>query len=308
MTAEPIVIWTQWDDLPLSSAAARQVTVLSSSDGVPTAEQCARITFYVPRYMGRPGWLDQVPQMPRLRVLQLPNAGFDDAVEFARPGLKICNAAGVHDESTAELAVALTLAARRGFSTFGRAQVAGTWKHRHFRALTDSRVAIVGYGRIGKTINRMLGGFAVEVTAFTRTGRDDTLPVSQLAERIGSFDVVILIMPLNDDSVGMFNAQLLAKMADGALLVNVARGGIVDTDALVAELEAGRLYAALDVTDPEPLPDGHRLWRALNCVITPHVGGDTSAFFPRMKQLISDQVDRILAGDSPSNIVIDGVA
>ncbi len=276
-TDEPVVAWVTWPDL----VAPPGVTLLSPADGPLTPELLDHITFYAPTYLGGRAALEPASRMPRLRVLQLPNAGYDNAVEFLRPGVTLCNARGVHDESTAELAVGLALANRRGFATFTRNQLHGTWQHEQRPSLTDSRIAVVGHGSIGRTVHRMLGGFDVTIVLFSRSGRDGAQPVERLPELIGSFDVVILVLPLTAETTGMFGAELLGRMKDGALLVNVARGGVVDTPALLAELTAGRLAAALDVTDPEPLPGDHPLWHAPNCLITPHVGGDTTAFEPR---------------------------
>jgi len=297
-----VVAWTQWQDLP----APDGVRMLSPADGPFTPELLGRITFYVPTYMGGAAALAPARDMPNLRVLQMPNAGYDDAAAVVRPGMVLCNASGVHDESTAELAVALALAGRRGFAQFAADQQQGVWRHVRHTSLADSRIAVVGHGSIGRTIVRMLSGFAVSVVPFSRRGRDGALPVAQLPGRVGEFDVVILVLPLTAESAGMFDATMLARMRDGAVLVNVARGGVVDTDALVAELHAGRLSAALDVTDPEPLPVGHPLWSAPNCLITPHVGGDTTAFEPRMRALVTGQLDRLVRGEPLANVVMDG--
>lgn len=300
-TTGPVVAWTQWPDLPVPDGVE-----LLSGAGVPAPDVRARITFYVPHYMGGRRALEPVRDMPGLRVLQVPNAGFDDAAAYVRPGMVLCNARGVHDESTAELAVALALAGRRGFPTFADDQRRGAWTHASMPSLTDSRVAVVGHGSIGSTIVRMLSGFAVTVVPFSRRGTDGARPVTELAERIGEFDVVILVLPLTPQSAHLFDAAMLGRMRDGALLVNVARGGIVDTPALLAELGSGRLHAALDVTDPEPLPPGHPLWAAPNCLITPHVGGDTTAFEPRMRALVTAQLGRAVRGERLVNVVVDG--
>jgi phosphoglycerate dehydrogenase-like enzyme len=299
---EPIVAFTQWDDVDVPDG----VTLLSSPDGLPTAEQRARITFYVPRYLGGRGALEPVKDMPHLTVLQVPNAGFDDAAEYLPPGATLCNARGVHDESTAELAVSLALAGRRGFAGFAVGHREHRWQGSRQPSLTDSRIAVVGHGSIGSTIVRMLSGFAATVTPFSRRGTGGARPVAELAGAIADFDVVILVLPLTDQSAGLFDAEMLARMHDGALLVNVARGGIVETDALVAELASGRLRAAVDVTDPEPLPADHPMWDAPNCLITPHVGGNTTAFEPRMRRLITDQLRRLAGGEPLENAVIPG--
>jgi phosphoglycerate dehydrogenase-like enzyme len=296
---DDIVAWVQWPDLE----APPGVTVLSPSDGPLTPDLLDRVTFFVPTYLGGRESLEPAARMPRLRVLQLTTAGYDGALEFVRPGVTLCNARGVHDASTAELAVGLAIAGRRGFVGFAQGQLTGDWRHETRPSLTDARIAVVGYGSIGKTVHRMLAGFEVTVVPFSRSGRDGAEKVERLPELIGGFDVVILVLPLTAESSRMFDSDLLGRMKDGALLVNVARGGIVDTPALLAEVTAGRLTAALDVTDPEPLPPDHPLWRAPNVLITPHVGGDTSAFEPRARRLVQEQLRRLSRGEPLENVV-----
>jgi phosphoglycerate dehydrogenase-like enzyme len=170
-------------------------------------------------------------------------------------------------------------------------------------SLTDSNVAIVGYGNIGQTIAKMLSGFEVNVTAFSRSGRDGSLTFDHFDRLLPTFDVIILIVPLTDETHHLMNAQRLAAMKDGAALVNVARGPVVDTQALITELNSGRITAALDVTDPEPLPSGHPLWSAENVFITPHVGGDSQAFIPRGRKLVEEQMARYVSGQPLLHIV-----
>jgi phosphoglycerate dehydrogenase-like enzyme len=296
---DDIVAWVQWPDLE----APPGTTLLSPSDGPLTPDLLDRVTFFVPTYLGGRESLEPAARMPRLRVLQLTTAGYDGALEFVRPGVTLCNARGVHDASTAELAVGLAIAGRRGFVGFAQGQLTGDWRHETRPSLTDARIAVVGYGSIGKTVHRMLAGFEVTVVPFSRSGRDGAEKVERLPELIGGFDVVILVLPLTAESSRMFDSDLLGRMKDGALLVNVARGGIVDTPALLAEVTAGRLTAALDVTDPEPLPPDHPLWRAPDVLITPHVGGDTSAFEPRARRLVQEQLRRLSRGEPLENVV-----
>jgi phosphoglycerate dehydrogenase-like enzyme len=170
-------------------------------------------------------------------------------------------------------------------------------------SLTDSNIAIVGYGNIGKTIAAMLGNFEVTITAFSKSGRDGALTLDHFDRLLPTFDVIILIVPLNDQTHHLMNASRLALMKDGAALINVARGPVVDTDALIAELNSGRITAGLDVTDPEPLPAGHPLWSAKNVIITPHVGGDSAAFIPRGRKLVEEQIARFASGQPLLHIV-----
>jgi len=199
--------------------------------------------------------------------------------------------------------VALAIASRRGFADFAADQVEGRWTHVRKPSLADSNVAIVGYGNIGKMIGKMLSNFEVTVTAFSRSGKDGALTFDHFDRLLPTFDVIILIVPLNDQTRHLMNAARLAAMKDGAALINVARGAVVDTEALIVELNAGRITAGLDVTDPEPLPAGHPLWSAKNVIITPHVGGDSEAFTPRGRKLVEEQLARYASGQPLLHIV-----
>lgn len=293
------VVWTQWDDLNVPSKFKR----LSPATNPAETSDLSEVTFYVPTYMGGRPALELTKKMPNLKILQVPNAGYDDALEFLRPGITLCNGRGIHDDSTAELAVGLTIASLRGFATFVRDQDKGEWVNKNYDSINDRKIGIVGFGSIGSTIARMLSGFSVEIVAFTQSGRDNTIAITDLDKHLPSLDVVILILPLTKESKHLFDARRLALMKDGALLVNVARGPIVDTDALVKELNSGRITAGLDVTDPEPLPKGHPLWSAKGVLISPHVGGNSSAFEKRARRLIESQLN-LLAQDKPLNNVI----
>lgn len=299
---EPHVVWTQWEDLNIPVGFKSLSPESAPLDG----ENLGEVTFFVPPYMGGRKALLPILRMPKLQVVQLPYAGYDTVLEFTRPGLTLCNAAGVHDASTAELAVGLTIASLRGFPDFLRNQFRGEWIRSRRRSLSDSKVGIVGFGSIGRMIKQNLSGFAVEIVPFSRSGSNGSKRMSELDAELPNLDVVILSMPLNSESRGLFDARKLALMKDGALLVNIARGPIVDTDALVAELNSGRILAALDVTDPEPLPKNHPLWSAKGLLISPHVGGESTAFEPRFRKLLEEQLQRLAAGESLKNIVFEG--
>jgi|UniRef100_UPI004049E8CA phosphoglycerate dehydrogenase-like enzyme len=296
------VVWTQWDDLNVPSKFKR----LSPATNPAETSDLSEVTFYVPTYMGGRPALELTKKMPNLKILQVPNAGYDDALEFLRPGITLCNGRGIHDDSTAELAVGLTIASLRGFATFVRDQDKGEWVNKNYDSINDRKIGIVGFGSIGSTIARMLSGFSVEIVAFTQSGRDNTIAITDLDKHLPSLDVVILILPLTKESKHLFDARRLALMKDGALLVNVARGPIVDTDALVKELNSGRITAGLDVTDPEPLPKGHPLWSAKGVLISPHVGGNSSAFEKRARRLIESQLDLLAQGKPLNNVIVAG--
>ena len=297
-----IKVWTQWDDL----SAPAGITLLSPENFPLDSSDLSQIDFYVPLYMGGAKALSYAAQMPNLKTLQMPYAGYDDALAFKRAGLTICNAPGVHAASTAELAVGLAIASRRGFSFFFQNQREGVWEGRVFPSLTDSKIGIIGYGSIGKKIAKNLSGFEVSITTFTQSGRDGSLTIDQLDAHLPELDIIILILPLSDSSRHLFNAKRIAAMKDGALLINVARGPVVETDALVKELNSGRIFAALDVTDPEPLPAGHPLWSAKNLLLVPHVGGNSDAFEPRGRALVETQLQLLAAGAPLEHVVAQG--
>jgi phosphoglycerate dehydrogenase-like enzyme len=241
--------------------------------------------------------LELLARMPRLRVAQTLTAGYEHVLPFLPDGVRLHNAVGVHDASTAELAVALMLASLRGIPTFVRGQDRGEWCFDRHDALADRTVLLVGYGGVGAAIDRRLAGFEVSVRRVARHARDGVSSLDELPSLLPAADVVVLCVPLTDGTRGMVDAGFLARMRDGALLINVARGPVVDTDALLAELATGRLRAAVDVTDPEPPPPGHPLWTAPGLLISPHVGGNSTAFLPRARRLIEAQLARYAAGE-----------
>lgn len=249
--------------------------------------------------------------MPSLRVAQTLTAGVDDVRPHVPAGVTLCNARGVHDASTAELAVALVLASLRGIPDFARA--AGGWDARRRDALADRTVLIVGYGSVGAAVERRLSGFECQVRRVARTSRggigiddDDAVHgIGALDDLLPTADVVILTVPMTAQTRGLVDAAFLSRMPDGALLVNVSRGPVVRTDALLEEVASGRLRAALDVTDPEPLPPDHPLWSCPNVLISPHVGGNTTAFLPRAMRLVAEQLRRHAEGEPLLNVIRD---
>jgi phosphoglycerate dehydrogenase-like enzyme len=279
--------------------------VTSYYDGGPEPEPrvLSEVVFYVLPYMGAPADVELINRMPELQVVQTLTAGVDNVRGRIPDGVTLCNAAGVHDASTAELAVGLMLSRLRGIDDAARDTVTGQWQHRTRTALADSHVMIVGFGGVGQAIARRLKGFEVDVIPVVSRARDGVHGVSELPELLPQADVVVLAVPLTADSEGLVDAGFLASMKPGALLINVARGRIVDTTALLAALIAGRITAALDVTDPEPLPPDHPLWSAPGILITPHVGGNTTAFEPRARRLVAEQLRRFATGEDLLNVI-----
>ncbi|MFI1659357.1 2-hydroxyacid dehydrogenase [Streptomyces sp. NPDC020472] len=273
----------------------------------------ARCVFYVVPYMkGTEIAVRPLAGMTSLRVVQTLSAGIDHVtpgIGSLRPGVALCNAKGVHEASTAELTLALILASLRGIPGFVRGQDAEEWRAGFYPALADKSVLIVGYGSIGAAIEDRLAPFeCARVARVARSARTtERGPVHALTDLpalLPEADVVVLSTPLTPATTHLADAGFLGRMKDGALLVNVARGPVVDTNALLKEVENGRITAALDVTDPEPLPAGHPLWHAPGVLISPHVGGSTSAFMPRAKRLIAGQLRRFAAGEELSNVLL----
>lgn len=259
-----------------------------------------RVGFFVPDYIDNPNpeWM---LEFRGLEVVQLPTVGFDAALEYLPPGVTLCNAAGVHEQSTAELAIGLIIARWRGIDSAARDQTTGTWDHRRGRSLQDAQVVIVGAGGVGTRIADALGPLGARTRLVGRSPRAGVDGGQQLPELLGDADIVVLAVPLTPETEGMVDHDFLSRMRDGALLVNVARGSVVVTGDLLAHIP--RIEAALDVVDPEPLPADHPLWAAPGVLITPHVGGDTDAFPRLARRLIDRQVVRWRSGESLINVV-----
>jgi phosphoglycerate dehydrogenase-like enzyme len=240
------------------------------------------------------------------------------------PRVTICNARGAHNISTAEWTVSAILATLKYFTFYLDVQRGGVWKRRFeasaqyaritgdarplyppvmLEELTGKRVLLVGYGAIGQEIERMLAPFDVKLKRVARSARDGVYAVSELDSLLPQAEIVILILPSTAESHHLIGSRQLALMRQGALLVNAARGPVVDTDALVAALNSGRIRAALDVTDPEPLPEGHPLWSCPNLLLTPHVAGSSPQFAPRSVRTAADELRRYLAGAPMHNVV-----
>ncbi|WP_238348525.1 NAD(P)-dependent oxidoreductase [Ornithinimicrobium pratense] len=246
-------------------------------------------------------WLKRLNEIPGLGSVVLSSAGYEHVLPHLPDGVALANAVGVHDTATAELALALMLAAQRYLPQHVLSQQAQTW-HRStpggmpWRSLADSTVLVLGYGGIGRALTRRLLASECEVLAVASTDKpgddlvDQVHGIDRLSELLPRADILAVSVPLSKRTAGLVGEQALAALPDGALVVNVARGGVVDTDALVAECASGRLRAALDVTDPEPLPDGHPLWSTPGVLVVPHIGGASPASMPRMARYLHHQL------------------
>jgi phosphoglycerate dehydrogenase-like enzyme len=295
-------VWLPYAEWAEDMPSGVEVDVYDGQGGVPSSLD--DVEFYaIPYMIASKEPLEVMSSMPSLRVAQTLTAGVDNFLPYIREGVTLCNARGVHDASTAELAVALTVASLRGFPEFIRAQDRGEWASQERPSLADRTVLIVGFGSVGAAVEARLAGFECTVLRVARRAREGVSDMSALADLLPRADVVVLTVPMTDETVGLVDETFLASMHDGALLVNVARGPVVVTSALLAELHAGRLTAALDVTDPEPLPAEHPLWSAPGLLLSPHVGGNTSACLPRARRMVADQVRRYVDGEPLLNTI-----
>jgi len=267
----------------------------------------ATIDLVVPPYLVGPDVLRQLASVTT-RLVQSPMLGYDGVETNLPPGQVYANAASVHETSTAELTLALILASQRGIPDFVRHAEEGKWIREWRPSLADHNVLLVGYGGVGKAIEARLLPFEVTVTRVAHHARSDehgeVHAMDSLATLLALADIVVVAVPLSDETTHLVDDEFLSTMRDGSLLVNIARGAVADTAALLRHASAGRLRLALDVTDPEPLPDGHPLFALANVLISPHVGGATSAAMPRLARLITTQIERMLAGEEPLNVVL----
>ena len=259
-----------------------------------------------------PELADRLPQLfgslPRLRVIQSFSAGVDWLMPMTPRGVVVCRAVGVHDSSVADWVMAVMLAMHRRLPEFIENQRLGAWirtdgDESDAKDLEGQSVVIVGHGSIGRALAARMKPFGMRVTGIAQHAREDALPTSALPDLLPHADVVVDLLPLTPATEKFVNRDFLARLKPGALFVNAGRGRTVDTEALLAELQAGRIRAALDVTDPEPLPSDHALWHAPNTLITPHVGGNVPGWQERAYRLAGDQIRRYVAGEPLLGVV-----
>ena len=268
-----------------------------------------RFDMVVPPYMTMTRVLARLEGV-EVGLVQGQSIGYDGVADVLPDGLLFANAASVHETSTAELAVALTLAAQRHIDAFAVDTAAGRWSPVFAESLADRRVLLLGYGGVGKAVAARLSGFEVRLTAVaSRAREEDGMPVhgaDELPALLPEADIVIVSLPGGESTRGIVDDAFLTALPDGALIVNVGRGTLIDTDALVDHARRGRIRAALDVTDPEPLPERHPLWGLPGVLISPHVGGASTAMRPRIARLVRTQIERLAAGEPPINVVLGG--
>ncbi len=302
------------------------VTVTRIPDDASAASSPFDLDMWVLPYYARQAATAR-QQIRTVKVVQSLLAGVDAYLPIVPAGVTLCDAQGVHDLPVAEWILTVILASLKYIPFFVRMQATGDWRQRSGAEdlfheshpdeqrllplpLTDElagkTVLIAGYGSIGRATEALLAPFGVNILRLSRSGGDGIASEDQLDTLLPQADVVVLLVPLTGHTRGWINAPRLARMKHGALLVNAARGPVVDTDALVVALHTRRIHAAVDVTDPEPLPLGHPLWSAPNLLLTPHVAGASPRFADRAMQLVGDQCRRFLAGEPLRNIVANG--
>ncbi|MBN6033320.1 2-hydroxyacid dehydrogenase [Amycolatopsis sp. 195334CR] len=291
MTSRVLVPWADLGELP----AGLRVEVYDGVSAPPA--DLSDVDFYVLPYDQGVEPVRLMARMPALRAVQTLSAGVDTILPFLPEGVLLANGAGLHDLSVAEHALALVLAAQRDLPRWFRQQGEGSWAREHTRSLADSRVLLLGYGSIGKAIERFLHAAEATVVPVASRARAGVHGVDELASLLPGTDILISVLPGSPSTQGLIGARELALLPDDALVVNVGRGSTMDTAALTTETTTGRLRAALDVLDPEPLPSDHPLWTTPGVIITPHVAGGSASFYPRAKALISAQLHRYAAGE-----------
>jgi phosphoglycerate dehydrogenase-like enzyme len=274
----------------------------ADQDPPPSADQ---VEVVIPPFeIARPR-LSVLAGLPRLRLVQLESAGADWIIPYLPPGVTLCTARGAYDGAVAEWVTGAVLAHLRLLPRFVLAQRDGRWDAAPADTLEGKTMLIVGYGSIGAELSRMLSGFDVTIEKVARRARPGVHDTGSLTALLPQADIVVLLLPGTPETTGLVDAAFLARMRDGALLVNAARGAVVDTDALLGELCTGRLYAALDVTATEPLPPGHPLWSAPGLLLTPHVAGATGRPMARAMALAKAQLVRYAAGQPLANVVTE---
>lgn len=297
------LVLVPWEQNRRNAPEGLRVERYSAGDDDPP--NLDEVAFYVLPYWWARG-PELLAQMPKLRVVQTLTAGYEHVLDVLPPGVILCSGRGLHDSSTAELALALMLSAQRDLPRWAFDQKEHVWAPVRDRSLADSRVLIVGYGSIGEAIERRVVACEAEVVRIANSPRpeQDVHGVADLHALLPTADIVVLVAPHTPQTEGLMGMAELALLPDDALVVNVGRGPVLDTAALLAQ--NGRVRAALDVTDPEPLPPGHPLWDAPGVTITPHVAGGAAAFYPRARGFVDDQLLRWARGEALTNVVRSG--
>jgi phosphoglycerate dehydrogenase-like enzyme len=306
--ADPLLVLVQ-DEAALRAVATAPILrgLLVDATRPPTAEE-RTATVLLHGMAQFPETVKYIAQLPNLRLVQTMNAGFEWWIGHVPDGVSLSNARGAHGRAVAEWSVAMLLEHYRLLPYFAARQAERTWDRQVGRSLGGLRVAVIGAGDIGQHLRRMLLPFDAEVTLVDVRQGDSVISPDAFRDRQAEFDAISLAVPLMPATAKMVDAAFLARMKDGAVLVNGARGGLVDTDALMAACGSGRLTALLDVTDPEPLPSEHPLWTTPGVTITPHVAGVTEGMEDRARAVAVEQISMFARGETPSNVVLGPMA
>lgn len=261
--------------------------------------------FFLPPF-GQGEVVRRVLERVEVKVVQTLSAGVDWILPLLPPGVVLCDGSGIHDVPVAEWVGMSLLALLKDLPGFFQAQGEGRWAPQVLPDLEGKRVLLLGYGSIGKAVEERLRPFGVEILPVAKHARPGVYTPQDLPYLLPQVDAVVVLLPLTPETRGLVDREFLSRMKPGALLLNAGRGAVVDTEALLEALREGRIRAALDVTDPEPLPPDHPLWRAPGVLITPHVAGLSQGFHRRAARFLADQVGRYLRGEPLRNVVLEG--
>jgi len=288
----------------LSGIDGVRVLAYDATDpGAPLPPGAEDAEVLVPGFLAETDPAAYVDRLPKLRLIQLTTAGAENWIGRIPGHVRLSIARGAHGGSTAEWALGALIAVYRELIGFEHRRQAREWARHPTDTLQDKRVLVLGAGDLGTRMRRRLEASDASVTLVGTTAREGVHGIGELPSLLGRHDAVVLMVPLTDATTGLVDAEFLSHMPDGAVLVNAARGKVVVTDALVAELRHGRLRAALDVTDPEPLPPDHPLWTAPGLLLTPHVAGSVHDYARRAYAVVAAEVARYAAGKDPENLV-----
>jgi phosphoglycerate dehydrogenase-like enzyme len=262
----------------------------------------------LPPFRGSHRALPLLKRLPDLRMVQLLSAGVDEWIGDVPAHVVIASARGAHGRPISEWVISAILALYRQWPALVRFQDARVWAHRRVDAdtLAGKRVLVIGAGAIGTAVARRVEAFEATATLVARTAREGVRAATDVPALISEHEIIVIAAPVNESTKGLVNKDFLAAMPDGALLVNVGRGQIVDTEALTAELQSERLRAALDVTDPEPLPADHPIWGCENAIISPHMSRTVPGTNVLCYEVAAQQIATFVEGGTPSNTVQPG--
>jgi phosphoglycerate dehydrogenase-like enzyme len=305
-TTTRILVSSETDDLVGQELFSQldSVEVIPYDPTTTNLDECQRqAEIFVPPYRGTNRPMALMAQMPNLRMVQITAAGTDEWASEVPDGVVLAGARGAHAGPVSEWVLSATLTQYRQWPALVRFQDEHVWAHRKFDAetLRGKRALIVGAGSIGSAVAKLFAAFGAESTLVASTSRDGIHAASEIPGLIEGHHIVVITAPLNDETLNLVDKGFLAAMDDGALLVNAGRGKIVDTDALVVEVRSGRLRAALDVTEPEPLPEDHPLWTCSGVIISPHAARTVPGTNALCYGVAVEQVRAFLAGEVPSN-------